>query len=534
MDPSLPPIEGTTRTRAKDGVIVDNVYGSPVDVWQHKFRRTGCLIVLAIIAVLVIWALWRFNRDSTREYTDIREHYKYGSIGAEVGGTLSNAVGGLLPPERIFAVLPAMFPDRLPGGYASLGFVTEPGKDMPIGITRRYRLGFPQVGLNCAACHVGTYRLNPNTKPTIVLGMPANRLHLQEFFEFVVNATLDPRFTPDNVIGHINKTSDPLSPLDQALYRYVLIPRTVAATLELKGYMGPLLGGSDITRWGAGRVDTFNPYKAVQFHWDLDYLPRKELSAASDYPSLWNQRVRGDNFMELHWDGNNPSLDERNRSASLGAGVTPTTLDYDSLQRVADWVKDLPVPRYPLPINNELAARGLVVYAQHCTNCHGDHRFRDGYVNPDTMKRLGKVEPWTSVGTDRQRLDSYTYTFSMNQYTLYPDSASRFRHFRKTNGYANQPLDGIWLKAPYLHNGSVPTIRDLLNVPAQRPPYFHRGYDVLDTQKLGFISNVAEENGVKYFRYDTAILGNGNEGHLWGTQLPDADKDAIVEYMKRF
>lgn len=533
MDPNLH-VEGTTTTRAKDRVLVDNVYGSPVDLWQHKFRRVGCLILLAIIAAIVLWAIWRFTRDSTPEYADDREHYKYGSIGSEVGGTLSNAVGGLLPPERIFAVLPAMFPDRLPGGYASLGFVTEPGKDMPIGISRRYRLGFQQVGLNCSVCHVGTYRLNPQTRPTIVLGMPANRLRLQEFFEFVVNSTLDPRFTPDNVIGHINKTNDPLSAVDQLLYRYVLIPRTVAATLELKGYMGPLIGDHRITRWGSGRVDTFNPYKALQFHWDLDYLPIHELSAASDYPSLWNQRVRGDNAMELHWDGNNPSLDERNRSASLGAGVTPTTLDRPALKRVADWVRDLPVPRYPLPIDRALAERGAVVYAQHCTVCHGNHRFREGYVNPATMPRLGRVEPYRYVKTDRQRLDSYTYTFSQNQYTLYPNSNDRFRHFRKTDGYANQPLDGIWLRAPYLHNGSVPTIRDLLNVPAQRPAKFFRGYDVLDTKNLGFISTVAEENGVKFFEFDTSIRGNSNAGHEWGTDLPDADKDAIVEYMKMF
>lgn len=534
MDQNLPPIEGTTKTRAKDRVIYDNVYGSPVDLWQHRFRRVGCLIILAILLVIIIWAVWRFTRDSTPHYASIEEHYKYGSIGSEVGGTLSDAVGGLLPPERIFAVLPAMYPDRLPGGYASLGFVTEPGKDMPIGVTHRFRLGFPQVGLNCAVCHVGTYRLNPHTKPTIVLGMPANKLRLQEFFEFVVNATLDPRFTPDNIIGHINKTSDPLSPLDEALYRYVLIPRTVAATLELKGYMGPLLGDPRLSRWGCGRVDTFNPYKALQFHWDLDGLPITELSASSDYPSLWNQRVRGDHNMELHWDGNNPSLDERNRSASLGAGVTPTTLDRPALKRVADWVKDLPVPRYPVPIDEAVAARGAQVYAHYCTDCHGDHRFRDGYVNPATMTRLGKVEPWASVQTDRQRLDSYTYTFSQNQYTLYPDSSERFRHFRKTDGYANQPLDGIWLKAPYLHNGSVPTIRDLLNAPDLRPKVFYRGYDVLDTQKLGFLSTVAEENGTKFFRYDTAVLGNSNAGHLWGTDLPDADKDAIVEYMKKF
>ena len=532
-DSNLPPIVGTRKTRGKDRVLEDNVYGTPVDFWEYRARRIGCLIVLGLIALIVIWALWRFNRDSTTEYSNIEEHYKYGSIGAEIGGTLDNAVGGLLPPERIFSVLPAMFPDKLPGGYASLGFITEPGRDMPIGVTRRFRLGFSQVGLNCAVCHVGTYRIAPESRPAIVLGMPANNLKLQEFFEFVLNSTLDPRFTADNVIGRINKTDDPLSPIDEFLYRYVLIPRTVAATLEIKGYMGPLMNGQ-VGRWGPGRVDTFNPYKALQFHWDLDNLPPAQLTASSDYPSLWNQKPRGDNFMELHWDGNNPSLDERNLSASLGAGVTPVTLDRAALHRVADWAKTLPVPAYPLPIDEARAARGAQVYAQYCTDCHGDHRFRAGVIDPATMTRLGKVEPWESVGTDRQRLDSYTLTFSQNQYMLYPDSKERFRHFRKTNGYANQPLDGIWLKAPYLHNGSVPTIRDLLEPPENRPVTYYRGNDLLDQQKLGFVSTVASENDKPYFVYDTRRLGNSNAGHLWGTQLPPEDKDAIVEYMKKF
>ena len=97
---------------------------------------------------------------------------------------------------------------------ASLGFITEPGHATPIGVTHRFRLGFPQVGLNCSVCHVGTYRIAPNTRPQIVLGMPANKLKLQEFFEFVLNSTLDPRFTADNVIGHINATDKPLGPKD--------------------------------------------------------------------------------------------------------------------------------------------------------------------------------------------------------------------------------------------------------------------------------------------------------------------------------
>ncbi len=81
----------------------------------------------------------------------------------------------------------------------------------------------------------------------------------------------------------------------------------------------------------------------------------------------------------------------------------------------------------------------------------------------------------------------------------------RFNHFRKTNGYANMPLDGLWLRAPYLHNGSVPTLRALL-FPEERPAVFYRGYDVYDWTNVGFVSSgpEAEAGGVSSTRRSRA------------------------------
>ena len=144
------------------------------------------------------------------------------------------------------------------------------------------------------------------------------------------------------------------------------------------------------------------------------------------------------------------------------------------------------------------------------------------------------MEPIDKIATDRHRLDSYTYEFAANQYTLYPDSEYRFTHFRKTQGYANHPLDGIWARAPYLHNGSVPTLRALLDAPEARPRRFYRGYDVYDPDGVGFVHDVAEENGTRFFLFDTTLPGNGNGGHVYAVDLTDAEKDAIVEYLKMF
>src|SRR5262249_3971548 len=95
------------------------------------------------------------------------------------------------------------------------------------------------------------------------------------------------------------------------------------------------------TRWGPGRVDTFNPYKLIQFQIEADCRTEKERTGVSDFPSVFEQGRRGARRMNLHWDGNNASLDERNLSAALGAGVTEATVQYQSIERVAEWLKTL-------------------------------------------------------------------------------------------------------------------------------------------------------------------------------------------------
>jgi hypothetical protein len=175
------------------------------------------------------------------------------------------------------------------------------------------------------------------------------------------------------------------------------------------------------------------------------------------------------------------------------------------------------------------------VYRTNCVRCHADHRFRDGNRDGDVKDSLvGQVEAIADIGTDPYRLNSYTEVFAANQYTLYPASPYRFTHFHKTGGYANQPLDGIWARAPYLHNGAVPTLRDLLDPPDARPKAFYRGDDVFDPTKVGFVHDIAEEAGHRFFRFDTSQPGNGNGGHVYGVTLRDADKNAIVEYLKTF
>jgi mono/diheme cytochrome c family protein len=261
-------------------------------------------------------------------------------------------------------------------------------------------------------------------------------------------------------------------------------------------------------------VDTFNPYKKM-FGFDL----KADLSVGTaDLPPLFRQRAR--DGIWLHWDGNNNEVEERNKSAAIGAGATEDSIDLASLDRIAAWTLDLPPPPVPAErLDRALAEKGAPVYRAACARCHD-------FGGSD----VGLVTPVADIGTDPERVQSFTAALAERMNTLGTGKPWKFSHFRKTDGYANMPLDGVWLRAPYLHNGSVPTLRALL-FPEERPKIFYRGYDVYDWQKVGFVAEGpdAEQNGV---RFDTSLRGNSNAGHTYGRELSVPDREALIEYLK--
>jgi mono/diheme cytochrome c family protein len=250
---------------------------------------------------------------------------------------------------------------------------------------------------------------------------------------------------------------------------------------------------------------------------DFDMTADASVGTA-DLPPLFNQRVRAG--MWLHWDGNNNLVDERNKSAAIGAGATEESLDLPSLERVATWALDLQPPPAPVEqIDRTKAERGAPVYRAACARCHDPKG-----------ELVGQVTPLAEIGTDPERLRSFTAALAEKMNTIGAGRPWKFSHFRKTDGYANMPLDGVWLRAPYLHNGSVPTLRALL-FPEERPATFYRAYDVYDWQKVGFVSEgaEAEKNGVLF---DASVRGNSNAGHTYGRELPAAEREALIEFLK--
>ena len=632
--------------------------------WRRLSIGAGLLFIIAM------FAYWRYLAAIPVEYSKDSDHFLYGSIGSDYDGI----------PLAIWKILPETFPEYLPNagrdyqelvaqkerqgskvdyrdGYAQFGFLIEEGHALPVGFSQR-RVYVDRVGLNCAVCHTGTLAVQTAEQAekiyggdleshyigqksqvgagrVMIYGMPAHSMDLEGYFTFLFRCAEDTRFNTATLIQAIDQaakkgTGEALTGIDRIIVSRAVtqLRETLLTRRQQLHYLNGLAHSPDedqTPRFGPGRIDTFSPYKSIQFGFPYDGT-----YGIADYPSIWNQRPRED--MQLHWDGNNRSVFERNISASLGAGVTPISLDMKRMLRVSRWIGsppppnpafqgifkrqaqhgedefqpfagEMPIPNYPFTVDKILASKGRALFREYCAHCHGDWSQSANSVgsieeenaiakttatDPLPPPGLGKVLPIADINTDPSRLDSYTESLQANQNQLGSGQWWRFTHFKKTGGYANGPLDGIWIKAPYLHNGSVPSLYDLFNRPCTtkdleqlgitpatdltelsrqpklvaeiiaksrslglRPPVFYRGDDVYDEKYGGFRSDRDRtDDGRPTFFYSTiqiengvveSLLGNGHQGHYdkkftknasFGSELTADEKWALIEFQK--
>jgi hypothetical protein len=305
------------------------------------------------------------------------------------------------------------------------------------------------------------------------------------------------------------KTLHRLSLRERFLHRSLLIPQTKKALLKQKAQLAWM---DEVPDWGPGRQDPFNPAKG-----QILRLPPDGSIGNADILPLWNRAPR--EGFALHWDGLNTSLKEIFLNSGIGNGASNKTIDIKSLQRIQNWIQKRPHSKYPFTVNPQLTAKGHEIFNTHCATCHA---FGGALT--------GKVITLDRLGTDRYRLSSWSQATAdaFNSLDIY---AWQYSHFQATYGYAAVPLDGIWARAPYLHNGSVPSLWELLAPPNKRPQVFYRGCDIYDPQKVGFVSTGQEAEKIG-FLFDTNLSGNSNDGHLWGTDLAEDEKLTLIEYLK--
>jgi hypothetical protein len=193
---------------------------------------------------------------------------------------------------------------------------------------------------------------------------------------------------------------------------------------------------------------------------------------------------------------------------------------------VLAYIESLRAPVYPKPLNRKLVKEGGILFVQHCSKCHGSYGPGGKYPN--------LLIPESVIGTDsmlfRSNYQSHQFVdWFNNSWFAQGDHPARLEPF---DGYIAPPLDGIWITAPYLHNGSVPDLETLLNS-RERPRYWSRDFDDpqynYETPGWKYKVHDAPEGTTVY---NTTLPGYGNYGHTFGDNLTGRERKAIIEYLK--
>jgi cytochrome c5 len=470
-------------------------------------------------------------------------------------------------PERVLKAFVAAYPDLYPGGsFSAYGTIVEPGDDLPIGFTRRkvaHLGGELSIGINCAVCHVAELRDAPDHSPIRVIGRPS-QFNIYAFFgafSVAMARTAEPeammKFLPHylragdadegaqkRLAAEIDRqktaiaaaiNADPfaskslpagalhdIAPSDleldgKRLERSMdLVPLVTAilklfhnsrAALHIPEQLPPPVP----TLPGPGRTDAFGVLAASFFGTQTLF------DAPVKFGFAWNLSGR----KWVHWDGNNNDPLARNLGAALGLGAPLVgqgkLVDLAAIERHTSLSERVRSPRYPWAVDGESAARGKAHYQARCSSCHD--------VPED--RRLFSI---AEVGTDPKRATFFDAKQAdlLNKWVeglKVPGYRPPKVSFRSTGKYWATDLAGVWARSPYLHNGSVRSMWALLTPPPARPRAFRIGSAVYDLNDMGY----ADEGS---FTLDTSLPGNSSSGHDYGTDLAEAAKRDLMEYLK--
>jgi mono/diheme cytochrome c family protein len=195
---------------------------------------------------------------------------------------------------------------------------------------------------------------------------------------------------------------------------------------------------------------------------------------------------------------------------------------------VLAFLKSIEPPKWPFALDATLARRGEKIFNQNCAQCHGTYGKKETYPNLLVSLKKVRTDPLLSNAARDPRYNYFFKWFNKGWF-------GRGKHPAKLvpeGGYVAPPLDGIWATAPYLHNGSVPTLADLLDS-TRRPDRWRRTFISrdYDPAKVGWRYTV-EPRRRGGATYDTTLPGYSNEGHPFADALTDANRSALLEYLK--
>jgi mono/diheme cytochrome c family protein len=361
----------------------------------------------------------------------------------------------------------------------ALQYVAVPGADAA-------HLGW---AMNCLACHGG------KVAGRVIPGVPNSLYGLQTLTEEVKATKL--------------RLGKPLTHMDKGS---IIIP----------------LGGSHGTTNAVSFGRLLLSYRDPDLSLHTDRLPPVLVHHDHDAPAWWLLKRKS----HLYIDGFAPKshralmqflLIPRNTAEQFRAWE-------DDYRDILAWIESLTPPAYPWSIDRELAAKGATAFNRVCARCHGTYG-QDG-------KYPEQMVPIDEVGTDRMRYDALAGEGRARYGKSWFAQGATTETIAEPAGYVAPPLDGIWASAPYLHNGSVPTLWHILH-PSERPAVWQRTEDGYDQQKVGLEITAFEKlpasANTPYRRrtyFDAHLPGKSAAGHLFPNELTEDEKRAVLEYLK--
>lgn len=458
----------------------------------------------------------------------------------------------------------------------ALGFiVAEPDEfnpdGLPVGVVRDVdkKLG-DFVGLTCAACHTGQVRINGQT---IRIDGGQALIDFLQFEQAILAALIATIADAEKFARFFQRLSNSMPGLEHEKVNLLMRERVAEFERRLATNKTPV-------PYGKGRLDAFGHiFNAIA----VEALGVPENTRAPDaptsYPVLWD----ASHLDVVQWNASAPNKEPgplfQNAITALAVygtvAVEKNSFTYDSSIRIANLgtiqrdFYQLVAPRWPEEIAGRLdkvqLAQGKQLYEEHCVQCHTSVNATNG-----KRKLRAVLTPLAEIGTDplmsenfEQRrvksgalagkrllliagekipaearsVDLVTHVAAgalLNQ--PWQSLVAIFKEYQSNYpppsssvpSYKARPLNGVWASSPYLHNGSVPTLYDLLLPASQRPVMFHVGNIDMDLQRVGYLSDPAPHASA----FDTRLRGNSNAGHEYGTQLAERERWALVEYLK--
>jgi mono/diheme cytochrome c family protein len=456
-----------------------------------------------------------------------------------------------------------------------LGFLvaapTANNKDgLPVGFSRDTDdKGVEWVGLTCAACHTGEVHYQ-GTRIRIDGG--AGLIDYSGFEQSLIKA-LTATVADGAKFDRFAQAVEEAGSRGDAL-KTDLIERI--QYLEQRQRLNRV----DVA-YGHGRLDAFGQiFNAVAVEFLQQPGNRRAPDAPVSYPVLWS----APHLDLVQWNGSAPNagpgpllqnvttalavygtLDMNGHSGKTGY---PSSVNFNNLGHIQEWVYLLTAPQWPEKIlgalDQEKVKRGSAIYQDNCESCHHLSGREPGRKLKAELTRLDEigtdpkmVENFLNATAETGILEGRKVAFvagdTMGKHTgtvnlvVHAAIGATLKHPLKAvhdtlesyhsvysanvnqhpNYYKARPLDGIWSSAPYLHNGSVSNLYELLLPAEQRSREFYVGGRELDVKKVGLLSDPQRGS-----LFDTTRPGNANSGHEYGSELSEAQRWDLIEYLK--